>query len=191
MKCLTTHHSRNSDLLCARCYPLLLLAAKKEVNKFFLWESFRHKLSFKAKPCCCIAKEIHINVVTFVEKTEITQESSQRFYLLLKNGVHCKYELREKCIDSILTINGTVENQKKDLLKSYLPHIYCTIILLIGIWINLTKNPMKPIMANPIAVAIAIFWNSKNNNRLENKYLEFCHKPLIKLLFIILFIYTK
>lgn len=26
---------------------------------------------------------------------------------------------------------------------------------------SLTKNPMKPIMANPIAVAMAIFWNSR------------------------------
>lgn len=33
-------------------------------------------------------------------------------------------------------------------------------ILLIGIWINLTKNPMKPMIAKPIAVAIAIFLNS-------------------------------
>jgi len=29
-----------------------------------------------------------------------------------------------------------------------------------GMWISLTKNPMNPIMANPMAVAIAIFWNS-------------------------------
>ncbi|KAK2718207.1 hypothetical protein QYM36_005505 [Artemia franciscana] len=34
-------------------------------------------------------------------------------------------------------------------------------ILLIGIWISLTKKPMKPIIANPIAVAKAIFWNSE------------------------------
>lgn len=33
-------------------------------------------------------------------------------------------------------------------------------MLLIGIWISLTKNPMKPIMQKPMAVAIAIFWNS-------------------------------
>ena len=33
-------------------------------------------------------------------------------------------------------------------------------MLFIGICINLTKNPMNPIIANPIAVAIAIFWNS-------------------------------
>ena len=35
-----------------------------------------------------------------------------------------------------------------------------TMMLLIGMWISLTKNPMKPMMQNPIAVAIAIFWNS-------------------------------
>jgi hypothetical protein len=33
-------------------------------------------------------------------------------------------------------------------------------MLLIGMWINLTKNPMNPMMQNPIAVAMAIFWNS-------------------------------
>jgi len=33
-------------------------------------------------------------------------------------------------------------------------------MLLIGIWISLTKNPMNPIIAKPIAVAMAIFWNS-------------------------------
>lgn len=40
-----------------------------------------------------------------------------------------------------------------------------TIILLIGIWINLTKKPINPIIANPIAVAMAIFWNSAKNKR--------------------------
>lgn len=35
-----------------------------------------------------------------------------------------------------------------------------TMMLLMGMWINRTKNPINPIMANPIAVAIAIFWNS-------------------------------
>ena len=35
-----------------------------------------------------------------------------------------------------------------------------TMMLLMGMWINLTKNPMNPIKANPIAVAMAIFWNS-------------------------------
>lgn len=34
-------------------------------------------------------------------------------------------------------------------------------MLLIGMWINFTKNPMKPMMQKPIAVAIAIFWYSK------------------------------
>lgn len=36
-----------------------------------------------------------------------------------------------------------------------------TMILLIGIWMSLTKKPMNPMMQKPIAVAIAIFWNSK------------------------------
>lgn len=32
-----------------------------------------------------------------------------------------------------------------------------TMMLLIGMWISLTKNPMNPIMQKPIAVAMAIF----------------------------------
>jgi len=36
-----------------------------------------------------------------------------------------------------------------------------TMMLLMGMWMSLTKNPMKPMMANPIAVAMAIFWNSR------------------------------
>lgn len=32
-------------------------------------------------------------------------------------------------------------------------------------WINLTKKPINPIIAKPIAVAMAIFWNSAKNNR--------------------------
>lgn len=34
-------------------------------------------------------------------------------------------------------------------------------MLLIGMWINFTKNPMNPIIAKPIAVAMAIFSNSR------------------------------
>ena len=49
-----------------------------------------------------------------------------------------------------------------------------TMMLLMGMWINLMKKPMKPIMAKPTAVASAIFWNSalvwwkKNNNNYKN-----------------------
>ena len=35
-----------------------------------------------------------------------------------------------------------------------------TMMLLIGMWMSFTKKPMNPIRANPIAVAMAIFWNS-------------------------------
>lgn len=35
-----------------------------------------------------------------------------------------------------------------------------TMMLLMGMWMSFTKNPMKPMIANPIAVAMAIFWNS-------------------------------
>ena len=41
-----------------------------------------------------------------------------------------------------------------------------TIMLLIGMCINFTKNPIKPIIANPMAVATAIFWNSKMLNKI-------------------------
>lgn len=37
-----------------------------------------------------------------------------------------------------------------------------TMILLIGIWISFTKNPINPMIQKPIAVATAIFWNSEN-----------------------------
>jgi hypothetical protein len=34
-------------------------------------------------------------------------------------------------------------------------------MLLMGMWISFTKKPMNPIIANPIAVATAILWNSE------------------------------
>lgn len=43
----------------------------------------------------------------------------------------------------------------KRLLISHM--ISYTKMLLMGMWINFTKNPMKPIIAKPIAVAKAIF----------------------------------
>lgn len=51
------------------------------------------------------------------------------------------------------------KTQNRILLNKMSTH---TMMLLIGMCINLTKNPMNPIIANPIAVAIAIFWNSVN-----------------------------
>ena len=38
-------------------------------------------------------------------------------------------------------------------------------MLLMGMWMSLTKNPMNPMMANPMAVAIAIFWNSEKKRK--------------------------
>ena len=35
-----------------------------------------------------------------------------------------------------------------------------TMMLLMGMWMSFTKKPMKPMMAKPMAVATAIFWNS-------------------------------
>jgi len=37
-------------------------------------------------------------------------------------------------------------------------------MLLMGIWMSLTKNPMKPITAKPTAVANAIFWYSERKS---------------------------
>lgn len=45
-------------------------------------------------------------------------------------------------------------------------------ILLIGIWMSFTKKPMNPIMQKPMAVAMAIFWNSRRSGfvqRLTNR----------------------
>lgn len=36
-------------------------------------------------------------------------------------------------------------------------------MLLMGMWMSLTKNPINPIIQNPIAVARAIFWNSRRS----------------------------
>lgn len=51
---------------------------------------------------------------------------------------------------NLLNFNSTYE------MSPYEP----TMMLLIGIWINFTKNPIKPIMQNPMAVAEAILKNS-------------------------------
>jgi hypothetical protein len=39
-------------------------------------------------------------------------------------------------------------------------------ILLIGIKISFTKNPIKPIIRKPMLVAIAIFMNSENKKNI-------------------------
>lgn len=66
-----------------------------------------------------------------------------RFFLLLNNN------------ELIVILSSSKQNTKRQ-------HVIYdpTMMLLMGMWINLTKNPMKPMMQNPIAVAIAIFWNS-------------------------------
>ena len=45
---------------------------------------------------------------------------------------------------------------------SYLLNNNPTMMLM---WINLTKNPMNPMIAKPMAVATAIFWNSEISTR--------------------------
>lgn len=54
-------------------------------------------------------------------------------------------------------------------------------MLLIGMWMSLTKKPMKPMMQKPIAVAIAIFWNSeiKRKHSSINFYLLFVTNKII------------
>jgi hypothetical protein len=42
-------------------------------------------------------------------------------------------------------------------------------MLLMGMWISLTKNPIKPMMANPIAVAVAILVNSEMGGKLASE----------------------
>lgn len=49
-----------------------------------------------------------------------------------------------------------------------------TMMLLMGMWISLTKNPMKPMMQKPMAVAMAIFWNSAEY---KTKKTKFCMVP--------------
>lgn len=72
------------------------------------------------------------------------------FFCGWKNGITYEYNFQSdvKYVKKLYRGNVTIFN--------YEP----TMILLIGIWISLTKNPMKPMMQKPIAVAIAIFWNS-------------------------------
>lgn len=50
-----------------------------------------------------------------------------------------------------------------------------TMMLLIGMWISFTKNPMKPMMANPIAVAMAIFWNSETRKLTALEFSWYLH----------------
>lgn len=61
-----------------------------------------------------------------------------------------------------LHLKGMHLESKIWFLKSINTH---TMMLLMGMWINRTKNPINPMMANPIAVAIAIFWNSNLEKR--------------------------
>lgn len=61
-----------------------------------------------------------------------------------------------------LHLKGMHLESKIWFLKSINTH---TMMLLMGMWIKRTKNPINPMMANPIAVAIAIFWNSNLEKR--------------------------
>ena len=45
-----------------------------------------------------------------------------------------------------------------------------TMMLLMGMWINRTKNPINPKIANPITVATAVLRNSENQN--ENNFIQ-------------------
>lgn len=48
-------------------------------------------------------------------------------------------------------------------MKDYDP----TMMLLMGMWISFTKNPINPMMQKPMAVATAIFWNSEKKKRCD------------------------
>ena len=52
-------------------------------------------------------------------------------------------------------------------------------MLLMGMWMSFTKNPMNPIIAKPIAVAMAIFWNSEGKMK-QPKYLTFTNSADIE-----------
>ena len=79
-------------------------------------------------------------------------------FRIFNNFIWSKQDLFFMCF--LLHTQSTFWNPSKH--DRYEP----TIILLMGMWISLTKNPMNPIMANPIAVAIAIFWNSIKQTKL-------------------------
>lgn len=66
-----------------------------------------------------------------------------------------------------LKIISSAANSEKQTNKA----VTYTMMLLMGMWMSLTKNPMKPIMAKPIAVAMAIFWNSGRRGKQEHKQL--------------------
>lgn len=54
-------------------------------------------------------------------------------------------------------------------------------ILLMGMWINFTKNPIKPIIQKPMAVATAIFWNSERNRTSLVKHKHYVHTENLSL----------
>jgi len=61
-------------------------------------------------------------------------------------------------ISIVETNKGEEEDEKKTPIQ-----LYWTMILLMGMWMSLTKNPMKPMMLNPMAVAIPILLNSRRS----------------------------
>ena len=63
-------------------------------------------------------------------------------------------ELSATASDDYLSFNLRV--RKKVQHKFFKTPTY-TIMLLIGMWMSLTKKPMNPMIAKPIAVAMAIF----------------------------------
>ena len=51
-------------------------------------------------------------------------------------------------------------------------------------WISFTKKPMNPMIANPIAVAIAIFWNSRKRKiKVKKEKKKSNYRVYIKLFF--------
>ena len=70
-----------------------------------------------------------------------------------------KLGLKEECSHlGKSTLQLTV--YRKEHILSVIAGATHTMMLLMGMWMSFTKNPMNPITANPIAVAVAMRWNS-------------------------------
>lgn len=80
-----------------------------------------------------------------------------------------------KCISSVLKLDRNQTNK-----ATRRNAVTYTMMLLMGMWMSLTKNPMKPMIANPIAVAMAIFWNSRGPGKRE--YESFSVVPTLPVL---------
>ena len=56
-------------------------------------------------------------------------------------------------------------------------------MLLMGMWMSLTKKPMKPMIAKPIAVATAIFWNSIKVDNNKHLLVHLSHEIALQMFY--------